>query len=68
MQVCAVASRFFSSDTVAGNKTDDVLLRGVAASTAGLSLWSGLPSSQPLHCSLEVNNSASRFYGIYSLS
>lgn len=53
MQVCAIANHFFSSDTVSRDKTDDVLLRGVAASTAGLSLQPGLPSSQPLHCSLD---------------
>ena len=65
MEVCAIADHFFSSDTVSGDKTDDILLRGVAASTAGLSLLSGLPSSQPLHCSLELINSTSRFYSIY---
>lgn len=64
MEVCAIASHFFSSDTVSGDKTDDILLRGVTASTAGLSLWSGLPFSQPLHCSLELINSTSRCYSI----
>jgi len=65
VEVCATAHHFFSSDPVSGDKTDDVLLTGVAVSAAGLCLWSGLLSSQPSRCDLELINSTRRFYDIY---
>lgn len=44
MEVCAITDHSLSSDTVPGDKTDDIPLRGVAASPAGLSLvWPCLP-------------------------